>query len=122
SNVISPTLVLGGIAGVLVAFVILQKPEIGAYILIVSVFTSFSDILTDRGLPSINRPLIALTIGSVLVNYILRTGRYDQFPSFTKIQWTLIIFYITLVTSIFVSPDKSNAFSVIFDITKDILV
>lgn len=121
-DILPSSYVIAGIGGIFVTIIILQKPELGAYILIISVFTSLSDILTDRGLPSINRPLIALTIGSVLINYILKTGRYNQFPTLTKIEWSLIIFYIALIISIFVSPDKSNAFNVIMDITKDILV
>ncbi len=121
-DVLPSSYVIAGIAGIFVSVIILQKPELGAYILIISVFTNISDILTDRGFPSINRPLIAVTIGSVLVNYLLKTGRYNQFPTLTRLEWTLIAFYIAIIVSVLVSPDKSNAFSVILDITKDILV
>ncbi|MBL8062704.1 MAG: O-antigen ligase family protein [Anaerolineales bacterium] len=100
----------------------MQKPEIGAYILIISVFTSISDILSEHDMPSINRPLIAITIGSVLINYILKTGRYNRFPTPSRLEWTLIAFYLAIIVSVIVSPDKSNAFDVILDITKDILV
>ena len=113
--------IIAGIAGVFVTVIILQKPELGAYILIISVFTSISDIITDRGFPGINRPLIALTIGSVIVNYILRTGKYSQFPTPSRVEWALITFYIAIIISVIMSPDKSNAFGVILDITKDIL-
>jgi len=121
-DVLPSSYVVAGIAGIFVSLIILQKPEFGAYILIISIFTSLSDILTDRGLPSINRPLIALTIGSVLVNYFLKTGRYNKFPTLTRLEWALIIFYMAIIVSVLVSPDKSNAFSVTIDITKDILV
>lgn len=118
----SPAYIPVGIAGLFVAFLILQKPEIGAYILIISVFTSISDILTDRGLPAINRPLIAITIGSVLVNYLLKTGKYNHFPNLTKSEWGLIGYYIAIVISVLVVPDKSDAVDTIVEITKDILV
>lgn len=119
---IPSSLIVVGVFGMFILILILQKPELGSFILIISVFTSFSDILTDRGFPGINRPLIALTIGSVLINFFLKTGRYNQFPTLTKSEWALIIFYITLIVSVIVASDKSSAFDTIIDITKDILV
>lgn len=118
----SPAYIPIGIIGVFVAFLILQKPEIGAYILIISVFTSISDILTDRGMPAINRPLIAITVGSVLVNYFLKTGKYNKFPDLTKSEWALIGYYVAIIVSVLVVPDQSDAFTTVVEITKDILV
>jgi len=121
-DVLPTSYVIAGIAGIFVAIIVLQNPEIGTYILIISVFTNISDILNDRGYPSINRPLIALTIGSVIINYVLKTGRYNQFPKFTRLEWTLVVFYIAIIISVVTSSNKGNAFDVILDITKDILV
>lgn len=118
----SPTYIPAGIIALFVVILILQKPEIGAYILIVSVFTNISDILTDRGFPGINRPLIALTVGSVLINYFLKTGKYTRFPKLSRSEWSLMGYYLAIIVSIIVLPDKSNAFDTIIDITKDILV
>lgn len=121
-DILPSSYIIGGVAGLFLAILILQKPELGAYILIISVFTNISDILTDRGLPSINRPLIALTIGSVIINYVLKTGRYNRFPTPARFEWALITFFMAIVASVISTPDKSNAFAVILDITKDILV
>lgn len=118
----SSTYIIGAIIGLVVALLVLQKPELGAYILIISVFTNISDILTNKGLPSINRPLIALTVGSVIANYALRTGKFSKFPSISKSEWALLGFYTAIIISILAVPDKSTAASVIIDITKDILV
>lgn len=121
-NILPPSYVIAGVAGVLVTIIILQRPEIGAYILIVSVYANISDILTDRFLPSINRPLIAITLGSVIINYLLKSGRYTRFPTPGKLEWTLIAFYFAIITSVIATPYKDNAFAIILDITKDILV
>ncbi|NOH02967.1 MAG: hypothetical protein HND47_13910 [Chloroflexi bacterium] len=121
-NVLPPAYVIAGVAGVIALVVIMQRPEFGAYILIISVYTNISDILTDRFLPSINRPLIALTLGSVIINYLLKSGRYTRFPTPAKLEWALIAFYFAIITSVIATPYKENAFVVILDITKDILV
>ncbi|HAQ38162.1 MAG TPA: hypothetical protein DCQ58_06600 [Saprospirales bacterium] len=118
----SPYYIPAGMVAIFIAFVVFQKPEIGAYILIISVFTNISDILTDRGLPSINRPLIALTMGSVIANYYMKTGRYSRFPKLTNSEWALLGYYFAAIISVLILPDKSDAFGIIFDITKDILV
>ena len=122
SDIFPISYVVAGIGGLIATIIILQKPEIGAYILIISVFTNISDILTDRGAPSINRPLIALTLGSVVFNYFMKTGRYPRFPSPSRVQWALGVFFLAILSSVIATPDKSNAFSVILDITKDIFV
>lgn len=118
----APAYVLAGILGLIVTILVLQNPELGAYILIISIFTNISDILSDKGLPSINRPLIALAMGSVLANYILRTGKFARFPNMTRTEWALLTFYAVIIASILVSPEKSKAVNTIIDITKDILV
>jgi O-antigen ligase len=117
-----PALIPVGIIAIFITILIIQKPEIGAYLLIISVFTNISDILTDRGLPAINRPLIAITIGSVFLNYYLKTGSYNNFPKISKPEWTIIAYYMAIVLSLMILPDKDSAFSTISDITKDILV
>lgn len=118
----SPIYIPIGIIGIFIALIVFQRPEIGCYILILSTFSSISDILTDKGLPAINRPLIALALGSVFINYFMKTGRYNNFPKSGKPQLALLSYYTVIVLSVIILPDLSSAFSIIFDITKDILV
>jgi hypothetical protein len=59
---------IGAIIGAGVGLAILLRPQLGAYILVVSVFTNLSSNLTDLGLPGINKPLIALVFLGVMVN------------------------------------------------------
>lgn len=117
-----PGLIPAGVIGIFIGILVLQKPEIGAYLLIISVFTNISDILTDRGLPAINRPLIAVTIGSVMINYYLKTGAFTKFPKISSPQWALTGYFLAIVFSVLVLPDRTGAFATISDVTKDILV
>jgi putative inorganic carbon (hco3(-)) transporter len=113
---------VGGAIGLLFTFLVIQNPELGAYLLVISVFSSLSDILTDRGLPSINRPLIALIAFSIFLNYFQKTGRLSKLPTMTRTEWALVAYYSVIIFSSSQVVDKSRAFSSILDITKDILV
>jgi O-antigen ligase len=114
--------VVVGILGLFGAILVFQRPDLGAYLLIISVFTNASDLLTENGLPGINKPLIALTMMSVLANYLLRTGKYSRFPEFSRVEWALIVYYLAIVASTFISTDKTYVLDRIMNITKDILV
>jgi hypothetical protein len=70
---------VGGAIGLLFTFLVIQNPELGAYLLVISVFSSLSDILTDRGLPSINRPLIALIAFSIFLNYFQKQADFQNY-------------------------------------------
>lgn len=121
SSSISATYIVAGILGIILAILVVQHPELGAYLLIISVFSNFSDILTEKGLPGVNRPLIALTGLSLLINYSLKTGKFSRLPSITRTEWMLLCLYLAIVASTFVSFNETNSFSILIDITKDIL-
>ncbi|GAB4494229.1 MAG: hypothetical protein Fur0016_00100 [Anaerolineales bacterium] len=110
------------IAGIIVALAIYQKPELGAYLLTIMVFTNASDLLTDEGLPGINKPLVALIFVSIAANYLLRTGKFSKLPEMTRLEWALLGFYLAIVVSTFVAPKQGEAFEVVVDVTKDILI
>jgi O-antigen ligase len=115
-------LIGGGVVVTLLTILVFQSPELGAYLLIISVFSSLSDILTDSGYPSINRPLIALIGLSILVNYVLKTGKLSKLPSITRTEWALLVYYLVIIFSSIQLTDKGNAYTAILDISKDILV
>lgn len=110
------------IIGIIVVMAIYQKPELGAYLLTIMVFTNASDLLTDEGLPGVNKPLVAVIFVSILANYLLRTGKFSKLPEMTRVEWSLLGFYLAIVLSTFVAPDKGDAFDIIVDVTKDILI
>jgi O-antigen ligase len=119
---LSPILILGGAVGLLLAVSVFQKPELGAYLLIFSVFTNFSDLFTEKGLPSINQPLVALVVLSIFVNYTLRTGKLSTRPKITVIEFVLGIYILSILGSSFFAVDQAKSLSALIDLIKDIAV
>jgi len=110
------------IVGIIIALAVYQKPELGAYLLTITVFTNASALLTDEGLPGLNKPLVAVIFMSILANFFLRTGKFSKLPEITRVEWSLLGFYLALVVSTFVAPNKGDAFDVIINVTKDVLI
>ena len=118
----SSFLVVGAALGLIVTVVIFQKPEIGAYILIFTVFTNLSDLFTENGFPSINKPLVGIVMFSIFANYILRTGKINTSAKITRVGIALILYYLAVLISTVVAVDQSKSFLAIGDLTKDIAV
>ncbi|PWH11789.1 MAG: hypothetical protein DDG60_16565 [Anaerolineae bacterium] len=114
-------LAFAGIIGFVIVMAIYQKPELGAYLLTIMVFTNASDLMTTQGLPSINKPLVAVIGVSIIANYFLQTGKF-KLPQMGRAEWTLLLFYGVIVSSSLVSSDLGDALNVIIDVTKDILI
>lgn len=114
-------LAFAGIIGFVVVMAIYQKPELGAYLLTIMVFTNTSDLLTNEGFPSVNKPLVAVIGVSILANAFLQTGKF-KLPVMGRAEWALLLFYGVIVTSSLVSSDLGDALDVIVDVTKDILI
>jgi O-antigen ligase len=119
---IPPLLIISGAVGLVLVILVFQKPELGAYILIFSVFTNLSDLFTEKGLPSINRPLVALVVLSIFANYILKTGKLSTLPKITRVDLILGAYLLSAIGSTIVAADQSKSFAAIFDLLKDIAV
>jgi len=115
-------LVLGGIGGLILAVVILQKPEIGAYLIIFTVFTNMSDLFTEKGLPSINKPIVAIIMLGIFANIILKTGKLSPLPKFTRVEGMLAAYFLVVAISFFVAQNQDRALSYITDLAKDIAI
>jgi O-antigen ligase len=118
----SELLVIGGAIGMVIVIAIFQKPELGTYLIIFTVFTNLSDLFTEKGLPSINKPLVGILILSILAHSILRTGRISPFPKLTRIEYSVITYCIVVIISYYVAinPDRSQLY--ILDLIKDIII
>jgi len=118
----SELLIIGGTVGLILAIAIIQKPELGTYLIIFTVFTNLSDLFTEKGLPSINKPLVAILVLGILANIILRTGRLSPAPRFTLVELSAIGYCIVVISSFFIAinPDKSSSF--IVDLIKDVII
>jgi O-antigen ligase len=118
----SSILVFGGVVGLILIIMIVQKPEIGTYILIFTVFTNLSDIFTENGFPSINKPLVGIVMFSIFANYILRTGKINSSARITRAEIALLAYYFTVLISLLVAVNQSKSLLAIVDLTKDIAV
>src|SRR4030095_896096 len=118
----SPFLVVGAAIGLILTILIFQKPELGAYILIFTVFTNFSDLFTEKGLPSINKPLVGIVMFSIFANSILRTGKISSRPSITRIEFALLAYCLTVFASSLVAINQPKALLSILDLMKDLAV
>ena len=113
-------LLIGGVFAIVLFIAVLQRPEIGAYLLIFSVFTNLSDLFTEKGLPSINKPLVGILLLSIFVNYIFRTGKLSPAPKLSRIEIALFAYCTVVFASYFVAVNQPRAISYILDLMKDI--
>lgn len=118
----STLLILGGTVGLILLVVMFQNPEVGAYLLIFTVFTNLSDLFTEKGLPSINKPLVAVTLLAIFANYILRTGKLTPAPKFTRIEAALLAYFFVVFASSYVAVNQPTSIEFILDLAKDIAV
>lgn len=118
----SSLLVVAAALGLILTLIIFQKPELGAYILIFTIFTNLSDLFTEKGLPSINKPLVGIVLFSIFANYVLRTGKLNSSGAISRAAGALLIYFLVILFSSFVAVNQSKAFLAIIDLTKDIAV
>ena len=119
----SPVLIIFvGILGLVVLSVIIQKPEVGSYLLIITVFTNMSDLFTEKGLPSINKPLVGILVLSILAHFILRTGKLSPAPKFTRAEYSLIVYCIVVMISFYIAVNPVRASAYILDLVKDVAI
>lgn len=116
------TFALLGLFGVGVVMSIIINPKLGAYVLIIAVFTNISKHLTDAGLPGVIKPLVAITFASILIrNYYIGQIPLDR-PRTKAIEISLLLFFSASIGSYLVAGDKDLAFETLFDFGKDILI
>jgi O-antigen ligase len=111
---------VGGIIALATAVIILYKPEFGAYILIFTIFTNLSTIFTEKGLPSINKPLVILVIFSLVLNYFLSE---EKLPfRWGRNQWFIFTYLLIWTLSVFIAKDRSLAADHVIDFAKDFAI
>lgn len=98
------------------------KPNLGANVLIIAVFTDISRQFTDRGLPSINKPLVALVAAAILVRYLYAGGMPGGRKKTSAIEGYLFFFFIVTALSYLAAADKERAVEAILDLGKDLVI
>lgn len=112
--------VLAGIIGIGVVAATALRPQLGVYILAVVIFTNLSDVFTDLGLPSINKPLVGLLVVSVILNSML--NRAHRSIKIKSVEWCMVGYGTVLLASYFVAADKDTSLAIAFDYAKDVII
>ncbi|MBI1879543.1 MAG: O-antigen ligase family protein [Chloroflexi bacterium] len=104
-------LMFGGLAAISLAVGIFVRPELGAFILVVSVYNNMLSVVIDQGFPGINKPLIALVFLGVMAHLLVSL----KFPRFRHIEWLLLAYGGVWLISIFVAQDQEAATKMVTD-------
>lgn len=118
-----PLYLLGGTLALVLAIIIVAYPEIGTYVLVVTVFTNLSDVLKELGFPSINKPLVVLIAISILVSFVVHKnlGRHTLIrPSATE--WFMLAYGATWMLSVLFAAEQDRALSKFSDFVKDYVI
>ncbi len=114
-----PLMVLGGLAAAGMGAIILWQPQVGAYVLVVTICTNMSTIFTDQGLPSINKPLVAFIFASLLLN---RLFTRQPMPRLGFTEWAMIGYGCVWAASGFVADQQWLVMNQVTDFAKDFII
>lgn len=109
------------IAIVLVAGIYI-KPHLGVIVLVLSVFSNISNIFTENGLPSINKPLAAVVATAVFLRYGNSVGMPKGRRRTEGIEFFLAMFALAIGLSYLGADDKGRALDEILDMAKDLII
>ena len=110
---------VGGIVAVGLAGFVFLFPQMGTYILTATIFTNISTILSDRGLPGVNKPLVALTFVAVMAAYFLMGRRTIRLKG---IEWFVLALGGVWFASYFVAQDRSTSLDQIVEFGKNFVI
>ena len=114
--------IIAGILGAFVFAIMFVRPELGAYLLIITVFTNLSDILTESGLPSINQPLAAGLMLVVVANLIFAPERLVPLNKISRVELALLAYLLVAILSYSVVLNQDEAYVVIVRLVKNIVI
>ena len=110
---------LGGIVAGLAGIAIFTRPQLGAYLLVITLFTNMSNIFTQNGLPSINKPLVVFIFVSITVNRLVHKR---PFPRLRQVEWLLLAYGVVWLLSAFSATDQAIALDKVVDFAKDFII
>ncbi|GAB4479247.1 MAG: hypothetical protein Kow00124_24620 [Anaerolineae bacterium] len=113
------TILLLGVVGIVVAVIVLFKPIIGSYILVVSIFSNLSSIIGISGLPSINQIVVLLVALGVLFNRVLIRRQGFEIK---RTELLLLLFGIIAALTALVARDRVVVLTWAFDFAKDFII
>jgi putative inorganic carbon (HCO3(-)) transporter len=110
---------VGGVLAVSLGGAIFIWPELGTYVLALTVFTNLSAQFTDSGLPSINKPLVILIAVSLLANRLL--SRRVTFK-LRRVELLMLAYGAALLLSSFFAVDRAVALEDVVDYAKEFII
>jgi len=113
---------IGGVLGLFLAVLIFFYPELGAYLLLITVISNLSSIFISNGLPGMNKPIVLLVLACVVANQILQTGRVSFLFKITRVEWSLLPYIAVILVSVYVATDRSISLSAISSYAKNLIV
>lgn len=115
--------IVGGVFAALLVFLIYFQPQVGAYVLILTIYTNISDIAIVNGYPSINKGLVALVFVSLMTHYVAQNaGGQTSFMKFTRNEIWLLVYFSVMALSVLIAQDRAIAFNDLIDFAKDLFI
>ena len=111
--------VLGAFCAMLAGIAIFLRPQWGAFLLIITVYSNMSTVFSDNGLPSVNKALVAFVLISILVT---RMVHKRPFPRLRSVELILLAYGFVWMLSAFFADDQAAALSRVFDFVKDYII
>ncbi|MDQ7036647.1 MAG: O-antigen ligase family protein [Anaerolineae bacterium] len=114
-------LVVIGVLGIAFVGVIMARPQIGMFVLVIFIYTNMSTVLSDKfGIPSLNKVLVILIFVSVIGTQVMMRRKPLLFR-ITEAAILLFLFVVTVSTFIGVGVN-AESFGEIVDSLKDFLL
>jgi len=115
-------MIIGGLLALIAGIAIFLRPELGAYLLVFTITTNISAIFTDRGLPSINKPLVALVTVALLASYLFRRNESVAPPRLGRPEYWLMALGGAWFLSVLSATDRTVALNAFTDFVKDFVI
>ncbi|MBI5296227.1 MAG: O-antigen ligase family protein [Chloroflexi bacterium] len=116
------TFALLGLMGVAVIMAIIINPSLGAYVLILAVFSNVSRQLTDQGLPGVIKPLVVVVFVAIVIRNYYIGGIPSNRPRTARVEIALIAYFVAVAASFLVASDRDLALERVIDLAKDIVI
>jgi putative inorganic carbon (HCO3(-)) transporter len=116
------TFALLGLLGVAIIMAIIINPSLGAYVLVLAVFTNVSRQLSDQGLPGVIKPLVVVVFVAILIRNYYVGGIPTHRPKTSRIELALIAYFVAVAASFLIASDRDLALERVIDLAKDIVI
>jgi len=118
-----PAWFFGGLLAFILGIFIVLRPEIGTYVLVITVFTNLSDVFNAQGLPSVNKPLVGLITVSLAASIVLKQQfREKGFFHFGVTEISFLLYGTTWILAVFYAENSDRAYLAASDFVKDFII